>query len=443
MPLFPDLRTPPLMGVLHPILVHFPIAFLLLAAGLQLAALHPATKKFEPFIPMLLILGSISSLLAVLTGLLLSRSGDYAEGAVRLHRNTGLALAVVSLALWWGGQQLPRYLRNIGFALLTLLVFFTGHQGGQLTHGPFSLSLPADAPTPTSVPADTSAYGRLVAPVLQEKCIACHGPNRQKGGLRLDSPEWARKGGKNGYMTAESPLSVHRMRLPLSDDKHMPPRQKKQLLPTELQHLEAWFEQQCPLNFNPRNTALLATNTTPEATYWPSATDLSAPPTAALAAIEQAGVVVLPIAQGNPMLEINFQHLPANTVIPWEALTQIRAHTVSVRLSGQALSAAHLRWLSGLPRLTRLYLDNSTVTEAGLSCLQHANQLKYLNLSGTSVGFVALSRLQLPQLQKLFIFQTPIRPDQVAGLKKHFPSAHLDTGAAVLPVLESDTVMLK
>ena len=41
-------------------------------------------------------------------------------------------------------------------------------------------------------------YITEIKPVLQERCYSCHGALRQKGGLRLDTAELARKGGRHG-----------------------------------------------------------------------------------------------------------------------------------------------------------------------------------------------------------------------------------------------------
>src|SRR3954466_9447593 len=41
-------------------------------------------------------------------------------------------------------------------------------------------------------------YVREVKPLLQQRCWACHGALRQKGGLRLDTLALMRQGGDNG-----------------------------------------------------------------------------------------------------------------------------------------------------------------------------------------------------------------------------------------------------
>src|SRR5438034_495849 len=41
-----------------------------------------------------------------------------------------------------------------------------------------------------------------VKPLLESRCLSCHGPEKQKGGLRLDSRAAVMKGGDNGPVLA-------------------------------------------------------------------------------------------------------------------------------------------------------------------------------------------------------------------------------------------------
>ena len=52
---------------------------------------------------------------------------------------------------------------------------------------------PAEAPSPG--PVD---YVRDVKPILAQNCVKCHGPDRRRNGLRLDTAAAARKGGDAG-----------------------------------------------------------------------------------------------------------------------------------------------------------------------------------------------------------------------------------------------------
>ena len=50
----------------------------------------------------------------------------------------------------------------------------------------------------TVVTAEGADYLKDVKPVLAARCYACHGALKQNGGLRLDTAEFIRKGGKHG-----------------------------------------------------------------------------------------------------------------------------------------------------------------------------------------------------------------------------------------------------
>src|SRR3954464_14647252 len=41
-------------------------------------------------------------------------------------------------------------------------------------------------------------FERKIRPLLAENCFSCHGPEKQKGELRLDSPAAIRAGGESG-----------------------------------------------------------------------------------------------------------------------------------------------------------------------------------------------------------------------------------------------------
>jgi mono/diheme cytochrome c family protein len=84
--------------------------------------------------------------------------------------------------------------------------------------------------------------------ILEAKCSKCHGPNKQKAKLRVDSLAALLRGGKSGpALIAGSPEKssiIQRVKLPLSDDKHMPPEDEPQLDATEIAALTAWVRSQ-------------------------------------------------------------------------------------------------------------------------------------------------------------------------------------------------------
>jgi mono/diheme cytochrome c family protein len=87
-------------------------------------------------------------------------------------------------------------------------------------------------------------YQDHVAPVLRANCVSCHGENKQKGKLRVDSLEALLAGGKGGPaviagMADASPL-LQTMRLPLDHPDHMPPRKEAQPTSRDVELIAYW-----------------------------------------------------------------------------------------------------------------------------------------------------------------------------------------------------------
>lgn len=85
-----------------------------------------------------------------------------------------------------------------------------------------------------------------IHPVLVEHCVSCHGPDKQKGGLRLDSREMALMGG-SAYgpaiipgKSSESPLVLFTAHL--EPEMEMPPK-KEPLSDSIIATLRAWIDQ--------------------------------------------------------------------------------------------------------------------------------------------------------------------------------------------------------
>src|SRR5690242_1812246 len=67
---------------------------------------------------------------------------------------------------------------------------------GLLLPGP--AARPACAADPRPSPDDVRFFETRIRPVLADRCFKCHGPEKQKSGLRLASAEAIRKGGDSG-----------------------------------------------------------------------------------------------------------------------------------------------------------------------------------------------------------------------------------------------------
>ena len=147
-----------LIGHLHPLLVHLPIGFILIAILLDVLAYRPAYAHFRPAVQTTLLLGFLAAAVSCGTGYLLSLSGDYAPQDLSLHQWGGWAVAGLSGVLyffraWILSTNAPRIFSAL-LLLLGGLLLFTGHQGGSLTHGGDYLWLQAGKDSPAKKTAN-------------------------------------------------------------------------------------------------------------------------------------------------------------------------------------------------------------------------------------------------------------------------------------------------
>jgi Planctomycete cytochrome C len=89
-------------------------------------------------------------------------------------------------------------------------------------------------------------FQHVVLPILERHCVECHGPEKQKGKLRLDTLDELLKGGEGGGAivagsAAQSSL-IKRMLLPVTDDERMPPEGKPSPPPEELALIQFWLD---------------------------------------------------------------------------------------------------------------------------------------------------------------------------------------------------------
>lgn len=152
----------------------------------------------------------------------------------------------------WGAPWSYRVSLVITLGLLVPV----GHLGGSITHGrdfftryaPKSvcacLGLTASHASNNGQNLQPPVFEAVIAPILEERCYACHGPERHNAQLRLDTIDAWLRGSQDGRMIkpgdAKKSLLIQRLRLPLEADGHMPPEDQPQPTPEEIALLEWW-----------------------------------------------------------------------------------------------------------------------------------------------------------------------------------------------------------
>ena len=112
---------------------------------------------------------------------------------------------------------------------------------------PLAPLLVALAAATAAEPSAEERFQREVWPLLENTCLRCHGPEKHKADLRLDSREAALKGGENGpALVPGKPGESLLLKLVrhAEADRKMPPKDK--LLDTEISSLERWIADGAP-----------------------------------------------------------------------------------------------------------------------------------------------------------------------------------------------------
>lgn len=463
------LSIPEFIGHLHPVIVHLPIGILLLACLFLWQSRKDRSEDFQRTINIILGLGMISAIAACITGFILSRIGEYEEGLAGWHQWMGISVALVSIITFYfrRKKKLVRW-QSLMASILLVLIFITGHLGGSLTHGTDYLTSPLEdqetedtaviKAKPIAQVQEAIIYGNIIEPIFQRRCYSCHGPNRQKGKLRLDQPDRIMKGGKDGEVikpgNADSSEIVKRIFLPLENEHHMAPKEKKQLTASEKTLIRWWIEEGAdftkkvkdvrqPDKLKPILLALQNPANEDEEVEWPVAPVEKADP-AAIARLKELGALVQPISQKSNYLEINFLSAPSISAHDLSLLIPIKKQLVRIKAGGKPVTDSGLAYIGQCDQLISLQLDHTNISDRGLEYLDSLHNLRVLNLVGTNITVSGVLKLKgMTKLRSLYLYQTKVNKLDWPSLQKSFPKVKLDSGGYAVPRFNTDTMTVK
>jgi len=431
------------VGRFHPLAVHLPIALVLLVVVLECAGLFQSGKHLQASAGFVLALAATSALVAVFLGWMLGRSGGYEGALVIRHMWGGVSLAaalVICCAI--RGRNAKLY----GVALLAIvgLTAWTSDQGGKLTHGEGfltehmpgklrlmlgvappakkhasansaittttnSLSASGSAPTPASVAFFTSR----VAPIFEDKCVQCHGPEKRKGKLRLDTFDYVMRGGKDGVVvkpgdTKNSEL-YRRVTLPRDHKDAMPAEGKPGLTPAELKVIEFWIASGAAETLSAERVSAAPPPPPVKPVLPPLAADYR-PRSSQIAALEtQLGVRLIPRSQ-NPRDGIILRTVGAPGRCDDATLATLKPIAdliVDAELARTNITDAGMKTLGSFTNLRSVDLSHTAVTSRGLALLTNLEKLESLNLTATDVDDEGVLPFRnKPGLRRLFLFET-------------------------------------
>jgi mono/diheme cytochrome c family protein len=275
-----------------------------------------------------------------------------------------------------------------------------------------------------------------IKPILSETCYSCHGPEKQKGQLRLDSPGAIIKGGKNGPVVVaghpdKSPV-YQRIRLPADHDDVMPAKGDP-LKPDQIDKIGAWIKAGASFGDEavdaktvvPAQPAEAWSGDAVETDLDVRAKDMSAPSEKEFKELTRLGIWHRTLSRNQALIELDYSQIKGTmSAEQAQPLSRLSSHIAWLNCAGSAVTDEHLAVIARMKNLTRLHLERTAITDVGLAKLKDMDQLEYLNLHSTAVTDGGMDALVgMKNLKNLYLWQTKAKASspQAERLKKTLP----------------------
>lgn len=340
----------------------------------------------------------------------------------------------------------------------------------------------ATAPATTAAPAPAAGgkldpaiaakaivYKNVIAPIMQAKCVACHGAEKKKGKLQLHEFAAIMKGGGDGATTVipkniKDSLMLTRINLPNDDDDHMPPSDEPQVTKEELALLKWWIETGAS-----DSATVAAAKPTPEvegalaamlgkglakaADTHAAAPKVEKPKAKPLTDAEKKQIAdisakmqalnasLMPLAQDTEQLRLSVINAADKFGDKELAMLEpIAAQIIWVDLARSQITDAASATLAKLTNLERLHLENTKITDAVLAGLGSLKALEYLNLYGTKTTDAGLTKLSSSKsLKKVFVWQTGVTRAAATALEGKIPGLKVNVGLSEAEIAKLTT----
>ena len=414
------------LGQLHPVILHFPIV-LGLVIGLYIFVNYKPSVEAAIEKNLFVIHALLASVVALL-GIFISKGGNYDKTILVIHQWGGLGIAYLAWLVvllpksYFIARPLLRKLFGLGYILV--IIIFT-HKGGQLTHGKEALSLPKKINqqlVPNKPDSLLTVYEKAVQPILLNKCVTCHGGDKIKGDLQLTSIELIKKGGKHGNQLLE------RIHLPMSDEKHMPPVDNKQLTKEELAIITKWMQLGGDLN-----KSLKALDK--KDSLFILASQYIAP--VFIKSIEQPSldeynsnyVTVRYDFHGSDKINVNFFQGSFYKTDYLQKLDKIKDQIITLNMQNIPLQKKDIDIISSFANLEKLNLNYSKLKIEDIQGLSALKKLKSLSLAGMNIDNNKLEAIiKSGAIQKVQLWANGLYKKDLSPLIIKYPAIQFNVG---------------
>jgi uncharacterized membrane protein len=452
------------LGRLHPLVLHFPIAFLLLL--LLFDAFRPRFEmEIEHFVikysSHLLLIAVFVTTASAISGLFLSQEEGYDPESVNWHKWTGSGMSVLGYFYYVFRTKIQAnkmVQRLATFGLIGLLLI-TGHLGATITHGENFVFESWKSQSVVEID-NAEVFTDLVQPIFEEKCVSCHNDKKTKGELKLNSVANIKKGGKTGPLfegkDAEKSLLMERIFLDVDHKEHMPPKGKTQLSLEEKQILKWWVQKNAAFILKvkelPKNDSLYSlaqkrfTKSTTEEKY-----DFKKASAETIQKLNNEYRVINTLSKTSNALEVTLFNSKFYAAKSLEELTEIKEQMVTLNLSKVPIADKDLKTISQFKNLRHLNLNFTKISGKDFGGLVALPHLKTLDLGEIKVelknfrDFLKKSK----NLKSVSLWNSNLSKDELLSLEKEFQNISIITGGEEnilklnLPFLNNKPIVFK
>lgn len=435
------------IGRFHPLVVHLPIALILLVPVMELVGRDQRFPYLRASAPFVLVLALIGGIFASLLGWCLGRTGGFSGPLVTQHMWGGASLITLCWLCWVLHGRGGRFEVIYWIALWAAVGAgaWTGYRGGQISlgedlltqHMPGAfrklLGVPAGTAADPTIGGGTTFYGARIQPIFTRNCLTCHSREKRKAGLRLDTYAGIMRGGKRGAIVKAGDLRgsdlFRRITLPSTDDNFMPKGGKPPLSPDQVKLIELWIADGASgiasLESIKGAPADVESSVRAEVTFgvidFAEVAKRRAEIASTLATLQQRFPNVLEFeSRGSADLMVNALVMGDKFKDDdLAALTPLSKNIVMADFSRTDITDRSAPVLAGMKRLRTLRLMHTRIGDLTVRSLTNLDQLESLSVFDTAVTSAALPALaRLPKLQRLYVGQTAITATGSNALKE-------------------------
>ena len=261
-------------------------------------------------------------------------------------------------------------------------------------------------------------YDADIAPILEQYCVKCHGPEKQKSKFRLDSYERLMRGGSSEeapiipYQPMQSPMLEYLL-LPKSDEYAMPPEDEDSPSPEEILKIAHWIYYGARSKSAERNSL-------------PLEELLDENQRAALSNLRSLRAIIHKRGENAAGIIVDLRQAPHP--LPEQALmnlADLASHVRELRLPGHSVSHSAFILMGDLDHLTHLDLSNGGFQDDIIPALNQLHSLQYLNLFGSNISDAGLANLRVPRSGRLYLGNTRVGPEAMARFRQERPEVKI------------------